>query len=192
MRVPRKVTNLTAEGESRHLDSEGLCPLEGKAVIGEESKVSMSLQIAVEKTKVMLAGTDGTRREASLFLHQVGVHESRREKVGEVLNDSAYSFLPCENGEETELWNVEEISHVELLEEMGDLEELDAVGAQRVHARLHLVGGEKLEGDLVYEAEGGRERLLDLFNAPRPRFVLMITPDKTIYINRRAIVRAQP
>jgi hypothetical protein len=152
----------------------------------------MSLQIAVEKTKVVLTGTDGTRCEVSLFLHQVGVHESHRQTVGEVLNDSTHSFLPCQNGETTELWNVEAISHIELLEEIGELEEFDAVGARRLHARLHLVGGEKLEGDLVYEAEAGRERLSDLFNSSQPRFLLMTTPDKTIYINRRAIVRAQP
>lgn len=135
-----------------------------------------------------LGGEDVT---ATCFVHPVGHADYRPESIGDRLNSPDTWFLPCEIEGESHLVRLSSIGYVEMSEAPPEIEVMEAVGALRAPVKLRLKSGDTLEGELLYEAERGEERVSDMLNRHRERFLLLLGGDKTYFVQCEAIDRVR-
>jgi hypothetical protein len=154
------------------------------------SRRTMSFAIEVHKIPIRLANVGGQVTEAHLFLHLASSHDYRSETVGERLNDSEVDFLRFESEGLVVLVSLSSLAYAEALETPPAVAGMDEIGASHEPATLILESGERLRGELVYEAAPEKPRVLDLMNS-RQRFLLLQATDKTLFVRRNAIVRVE-
>ena len=151
----------------------------------------MTYAIEVERISVRLRTLSGEDVAATCFIHPVGHADYRPESIGDRLNSSDTWFLPCEIEGESHLVRLSSIAYVELAEAPPELEMMEAVGAVRAPVKLRLKSGDSLEGELVYEAERGEERVSDMLNRHTERFLLLTEGDTTYFVQCEAIDRVR-
>lgn len=151
----------------------------------------MSYAIEVGRVTASIVDRRGQRFEAAVFLHTVSPHLFAAETVADRLNDPEIEFLPCEIEGRTELLRLAAICYVELAETAPEVERSDEVGAVHARVRLELCCGETLEGELIYEAPAFTDRVSDLLNDRPPRFVLLASNGRTLFVRRDAIDRVR-
>ena len=150
----------------------------------------VTIEIAVRRITARVQAIDGAWTDAVFFPHRVGTLGTHWQSLAELLNGVDVSFLPCEIRGATELWNLESIVQVELVEDDRDAEHIE-LGPYRQAAGLLLITGEVLNGNLVYEASELNSRISDFMNTHAQRFVLLETDERTVYVRTSAIARVQ-
>lgn len=151
----------------------------------------MSYAIDVTRIPVRLKTLQGEDIEGAVFVHPVGHADFRPESVGDRLNDPEMRFLPCDVDGERQLVRLSSISYVVMTEPTPEVEVLEAVGATRASAELWLRSGDRLAGDLLYEAERGEERISDMLNRSRSRFLVLLDQETTYFVQCDAIDRVK-
>jgi len=151
----------------------------------------MSYAIDVTRIPIRLRTLHGEDIDATVFVHPVGHADYRSESVGDRLNDPDTQFLPCEIDGESQLVRISSISYVEMTEPVPEVESLQAVGAIRSPVGLWLKSNDRLQGDLLYEAERGEERVSDMLNRSTYRFLVLIDGQTSYFVQRDAIDRVR-
>ncbi len=151
----------------------------------------MSYAIDVTRLPIRLRTARGEDMEANVYVHPVGHADYRPESVGDRLNDPHARFLPCEIDGESQLVRLDSISYVVMTGSVPEVESLETVGASRAGVGLWLKSGERLQGELLYEAERGEERVSDLLNRADCRFLVLIQGSQTCFVRLDAIDRVQ-
>jgi hypothetical protein len=151
----------------------------------------MDYAIEVTRIPIHLKTLTGEEIHAAAFVHPVGHADYRPESVGDRLNDPEAQFLPCEVDGEKYLVRLESVSYVVTTEVVPEVESMETVGAIHSHVELWLRSGERLQGDLIYEAERGEERVSDMLNRSRSRFLVLIQGDRTYFVLRDAVDRVK-
>jgi hypothetical protein len=151
----------------------------------------MSYAIDVSRIPIRLRTLRGEDIDAAVFVHPVGHADFRPESVGDRLNDPDTRFLPCNIDGDSQLVRLSSISYVLMTEPVPEVEALEAVGATRCHAELWLKSEDRLQGDLLYEAERGEERVSDMLNRARSPFLVLIDGQKTYFVQCDAIDRVK-
>lgn len=151
----------------------------------------MSYAIDVTRIQIRLRTIQGEDIEAEVFVHPVGHADFRPESVGDRLNDPETRFLPCDVDGERQLVRLSSIAYVAIPEPTPEVEALETVGATRAGAELWLRSGDCLQGDLLYEAERGEERISDMLNRGRTRFVVLVDRESTYFVQCDAIDRVK-
>lgn len=151
----------------------------------------MSYAIDVDQIPIRLHTLRGEDVEAAVFVHPVGHADFRPESVGDRLNDPDTRFLPCYIDGESQLVRLSSISYVEMTAPVPELESLEAVGAVRTSVELWLKSGDRLRGDLLYEAERGEERVSDMLNRGRYRFLILVDGASACFVQSDAIDRVK-
>ena len=131
---------------------------------------------------VRLLLDDGRRLEGELYI-SLG-EGSDYEGVLHRLNDPTEDFVPLAVGDDRFLLQKAGIVTAEMVEAVEIPEE---PGVRAVRARLSLMGGTALLGQLRVEMPPERARVLDYLNAA-PRFVPVWGPSGVTLVQRRAIV----
>jgi hypothetical protein len=153
--------------------------------------VSQALALPVQAIAVRLVTFGGQSIEARVYLHAQSGRRSGAETLGERLAASEALFLPCETIEGTQLFNLDHVAYLDCPLGLPDLEMLDDTASFRAAAALELVHGERLRGELRYRLPAFACRVSDLLNAGEERFLLLTTPFRCYYVNRRAVVRVR-
>ena len=151
----------------------------------------MTYAIDVTRTPIRLRTLQGEDIEGAVFVHPVGHADFRPETVADRLNDPETRFLPCDVDGERQLVRLSSISYVAMTEPTPEVEALEAVGATRASAELWLRSGDRLAGDLLYEAERGEERISDMLNRSRSRFLVLVDQETTYFVHCDAIDRVK-
>jgi len=151
----------------------------------------MTYAIDVARTSIRLRTLLGEDIDATVFVHPVGHADYRPESVADRLNDPKTRFLPCEIDGESQLVRLSSISYVVMTEPPPELESLENVGATRSPAELWLKSKDRLNGDLLYEAERGEERVSDMLNRIGSRFLILVDGETTYFVQREAIDRVR-
>lgn len=131
---------------------------------------------------VRLLLDDGRRLEGELYVSMAD--GTAFEGVLHRLNDPSEDFVPLAVGDDRFLLQKAGIVTAELAEPVSSAEE---PGVRAVRARLSLMGGTALLGQLRVEMPPERARVLDYLNAA-PRFVPVWGPSGVTLVQRRAIV----
>jgi len=150
----------------------------------------MSLALEVRSVPLGLVGFDGRATPGRLFLRAVG-ERGRPETVGDRLNDPATSFLPLEIGARVELVHLAWVAYAVCAGREPEVAGREEVGALRKAVELDLVSGETLRGEFLYTLPRAQARVSDLLNRPGDRFLLLLTADETLFVQRTAIVRVR-
>ena len=151
----------------------------------------MTYSIDVNRAQIRQKTLKGENIEGAFLVHTVGHADYRPETVGDRLNDPQTRFLPCDVGGERQLVRLSSISYVAMTEPTPEVEDLEAVGAIRASAELWLRSGDRLAGDLLYEAERGEERISDMLNRSRSRFLVLVDQETTYFVHCDAIDRVK-
>jgi hypothetical protein len=151
----------------------------------------MSLAVEVRDVPLRIVAFDGRAVAGSLFLHLVGERGRRPERLADRLNDPEVRFVPVRLEGRVELLNLAWVAYVAAPGRLPEIADREAVGCRSAHVELELAGGAELAGDLLYELPAGHARVSDLLNSPGERFLLLVTPDETLFVHRAAIVRAR-
>lgn len=149
----------------------------------------MDLTLQVERLAASIVDRKGRTNELIFFLHTGSPHHFATETVFERLNDPETRFLPCEFEHHTELVRLSSLSYVEMHGRAPELERLEEIGAVRKRVELELDCGDTLAGELIYEAPLNADRVSDLLNSRAPRFLLLVSGERTLFIRRDAIAR---
>lgn len=150
-----------------------------------------ALAVPVDALAVRLVTFDGKGSEAFVFLHATSGRHFGPETLGERLASREVLFLPCETAVGVELVNLDQVAYLECAPGLPEIAELDELASFRVGAALELAHGECLTGELRYRLPPFSCRVSDLLNAAAERFLLLTTPDRCWYVNRRAVVRVR-
>jgi hypothetical protein len=153
--------------------------------------MSEALAIPVEALPVRVVTLDGAATESLVFLHTMSGRHLGPETLGERLTAGEVRFLPCETASGIELVNLDQVAYLECPARLPEVEELEEMAAFRAAATLELAGGERLHGELRYRLPAFGCRISDLLNAAEERFLLLTTPQRSCYVNRRAVVRVR-
>lgn len=151
----------------------------------------MSLAVEVRDIPLRIVAFDGSASAGRFFLHLVSDHAGRPETLGDRLNDAATRFVPVRMAERVELLNLAWIAYVACPGRLPEVADREEVGFRHERVELDLAGGARLAGELIYALPPGHARVSDLLNAAGERFLLLITADETLFVNRTAIVRAR-
>lgn len=151
----------------------------------------MSYAIDVTRIQIRLRTIQGESFDGAVFVHPIGHADYRPESVGDRLNDPETRFLPCDVDGERQLVRLSSISYVVMAEPTPEVEALEAVGATRATAELWLRSGDRLTGELLYEAERGEERISDMLNRARSRFLMLVDQESTYFVQCDAIDRVK-
>jgi hypothetical protein len=151
----------------------------------------MSYAIEVRKVPVRLKSLAGENYQANFFLHSARAKDYQPETVGDRLNALEVRFLPCEIDGCPTLVRLTSLAFVELAKSGFEVERMYEVGAYRERVALHLTTGDRLEGDLLYEAATESHRVSDLLNRSSIRFLMMLEGGKTFFILKEAIDRVE-
>lgn len=151
----------------------------------------MDYSINVTRTPIHLKTLAGEEIAVAVFVHPVGHADYRPESVGDRLNDPEAQFLPCEVDGEKFLVRLESISYAVTIGEVPEVESMETVGATQSRVELWLRSGERLRGDLLYEAERGEERVSDMLNRSQSRFLVLLDGEKTYFVLRDAVDRVK-
>lgn len=154
-----------------------------------DSLQSMDLTLQVERVAASIVDSRGRTSELTFFLHNVSPHHFATETVFERLNDPETRFLPCEFEKHTELVRLSSLSYVEMHGQAPEIKRLEETGAVRRKVELELDCGDSLAGELIYEAPQTADRVSDLLNSRAPRFLLLVSGERTLFIRRDAIAR---
>lgn len=148
--------------------------------------------IQVERVEASIVDRGGTASTATFFVHTVSPHRFATETVADRLNEPAAAFIPCEVAGRTELVRLGSISYVEVEGMAPEVERLTEIGAIRQAVQLEMDCGETLDGELLYESPPTSDRVSDLLNSDGDRFLLLICPERTLFVRREAIYRVRP
>ena len=129
--------------------------------------------------------------DATVFIHPVGHADYRSESVGDRLNDPDSPFLPCEIDGESQLLRLAAVAYVVLTEPAPEVESLETVGAIRSPVEFWLKSGDRLQGELFYEAKRGEERVSDMLNRTSSRFLVLTDRQNTYFVLREAVDRVR-
>lgn len=151
----------------------------------------MSYAIDVTRIPIRLRTLRGEDFDATVFVHPVGHADYRSESVGDRLNADDRSFLPCEIEDESQLVRLSSISFVVMTEPAPEVESLQTVGAIRSAVELWLKSEDRLQGELLYEAKRGEERVSDMLNRTSRRFLVLVDGETTYFVLRDAIDRVK-
>lgn len=151
----------------------------------------MSYAIDVTRTPIRVKTLGGQEFDATVFIHPVGHADYRSESVGDRLNDPDTHFLPCEIDGESQLVRLTSVSYVVMSEPTPEAESLETVGAIRSPVALWLKSGDRLQGDFLYEAKRGEERVSDMLNRTKNRFLVLMDGQTTYFVLRDAVDRVQ-
>lgn len=149
--------------------------------------MSMSYAIDVTRKAVTIVDFDGNATTAEFFLHASSSHE-RPERVVDRLNEPE-AFVPVRLDGKVVLQRLRWLVTVEFDGLLPEVEELRKVGAVSEEVELELVTGTMLKGTMIYEAPITRQRLSDHLNDSEDRFLLVVSGNKTMYVQNRAILR---
>lgn len=151
----------------------------------------MDYSIDVDRILIRLRTRTGEQIEATVFVHPVVHADYRSESVGDRLNDAEARFLPCEIDGESHLLSLSSITCAVLEGPVREVESLENVGAMRSSVELWLKSGDRLQGELLYEAKRGEERVSDMLNRTDRRFLVLIDGETTYFVLRDAIDRVK-
>ena len=151
----------------------------------------MDYAIDVTRTPIHLKTLTGEEIDAAAYVHPVAHADFRPESVGDRLNDPEAHFLPCEVEGESFLVRLESISYVVTTTAVPEVESMETVGATHSQVELWLASGDRLRGDLIYEAERGEERVSDMLNRSSSRFLLLVDGERTYFVQRSAVDRVK-
>jgi hypothetical protein len=151
----------------------------------------MSLALEVRQAELLIVDRQGDEVRGAMFLHTVGDGGVRPETVGERLNDLATRFVPIRFESGVELVHLDWIAYVTLAGRPSEVAARDAIGAMHVGVELDLVSGDRLVGELVYARPAGSSRVSDLLNGKGEKFLMLLTDEETLFVNRDAICRAR-
>jgi hypothetical protein len=133
----------------------------------------------------------GDVRALDVFLGPALHRCSETETLGERLNADGLEFIPVAAGERIELLRRDYIADVQLAGIAPEVERLESIGAGRQPVTLHLSTGQSLRGDLVYVWGKDKPRVSDALNGAGNHFLLLLEPDCSHYVNRKAVVRVE-
>lgn len=150
----------------------------------------MSLALEVRQAALRIVDRKGAESRGAMFLHTVG-DGGRPESVDDRLNDPEARFVPIRFEHGVELLQLGWIAYAALAGRSPEVAASDSVGAQHAQVELELVSGERLAGELVYARPPGSARVSDLLNGKGERFLMLLTADETLFVNRDAIARAR-
>ena len=151
----------------------------------------MDLTIQVERVAASIVDGKGRSGEIVLFVHTVSPHLFATETVADRLNDPDSRFLPAEVDGRTELVRLDSLSYVEVHGLAPETQRLEEIGAVHTKVELELDCGDRLDGELVYEAPPTTGRVSDLLNSRSSRFLLLASGDRTLFVRRDAIARVR-
>jgi len=151
----------------------------------------MSYAIDVKRTPIRLRTLLGQDIDGTVFVHPVGHADYRSESVGDRLNDPDTDFLPCEIDGASQLVHLTSVSYVVITEPTPEATSLETVGAIRSPVELWLKSGDRLQGEFLYEAERGEERVSDMLNRTSKRFLVLMDGPTTYFVLRDAVDRVQ-
>ena len=151
----------------------------------------MDLTIQVERVAASVVDRKGRASEIVFFLHTVSPHLFATETVADRLNDPQTRFLPGEVAGRTELVRLSSLSYVEIHGLPPEIERLEEIGAVHTKVELELDCGDRLAGELVYEAPPTTERVSDLLNSRATRFLLLASDGRTLFVQCDAIARVR-
>lgn len=147
----------------------------------------MGFEINVKRVPAVLHNFKAETLKAIFFVHLVSAHGHHVETIGERLNDPELDFLPIEIDGRVKLVRITSIVFVEFADTPPEVETLYHGSAQRERIRLSLRTGEKLQGELVFQAPYERRRVSDILNNRHLRFLILVDDGATYYIQRDAI-----
>jgi hypothetical protein len=147
----------------------------------------VSFAIGVQRVRVRLRRMGGGENEAVLFVHTVGHHGHRPQTVAERLNQEREEFLAAEIEGRVSLVRIDSIAVVELEEAPAEVEAFDQTGGTRHPVELRLATGDRLAGELLYQAPEAQQRVIDLLNVGRERFLLLRLGERYLLVRRDAI-----
>lgn len=151
----------------------------------------MDLTLQVERVEASIVDRKGRSSDVVLFLHTVSPHLFATETVADRLNDPDSRFLPAEVGGRTELLRLGSLSYVEVPGLAPEIERLDEIGAVHARVELELDCGQRLDGELIYEAPPETQRVSDLLNSRSTRFLLLASGGRTLFVHRDAVARVR-
>lgn len=152
--------------------------------------VSDPLRVQKNTAEVELALAGATPRRVELFLAEHGAHDFRRQSVLDLL-DQGGTFLPIRD-HETGVWealNARAVVWIAMARVTADAE--DSGGELYDHeklVRVALLGGEALEGEILYAAPEGAARVVDFLNR-RERFFRLWSGDRVLLVNKDFVLR---
>lgn len=149
------------------------------------------LALAVERREIRLVGFDGSASQAVVALAATGALGAGPETLFERLNAPRARFLPCEIDGETALINLDWIAYVEIPGDVRERAAGERRGAVRAAVSVDLVSGETLDGEVQFEPEPGRERVLDAFTRGRRPFLPLLGEGRVRYLRRSAVLRVR-
>jgi hypothetical protein len=153
--------------------------------------VTEALALPVEAIAVRLVTFTGLSVDARVYLHAQSGRHFGAETLGERLAGGETLFLPCETAEGTELFNLDHVAYLDCPPGLPEVDMLEETASFRAAAAIELVHGERLRGELRYRLPAFACRVSDLLNAGEERFLLLTTPFRCYYVNRRAVVRVR-
>lgn len=151
----------------------------------------MSLALEVREIHLRIVDMRGEVSSGAIFLHTIGELGVRPEPLVERLNDTAARFVPIRRDGGVELLHLAWVAYVAALGRAPEVAAREAIGAQHASVELELASGEQLTGELVYLRPAGSSRVSDLLNGAGERFLMLVTQEETLFVNRDAIVRAR-
>ena len=151
----------------------------------------MDYSVQVHRIQARLIDYRGETVNAVFIVPAISDETFEVEGMLQRLNDPEGRFLPCEIEDQVELVQVERIAYVEFHKRLPSLARLEEVGARKAQVSLRLANDESVSGTLYYEAPEIRQRVSDLLNSDRPRFLVLVSPGVVRLVNRSAIYRAR-
>lgn len=133
----------------------------------------------------------GEALTGSLFLRDTPAPSGEPEGLGARLNERGTHFVPFDREGRVEFVRLGSVGYVEHPAELPEVRRLRELGARAEPVVLDLVTGELLRGGLLEIGPPEHRRLSDLLNRA-DRFLLLVTPDRTVYVARSAITRVRP
>lgn len=150
----------------------------------------MSLALEVRSVPLRIVGFDGRSTGGRLFLRSVG-ESGRAETVADRLNDPGTRFLPIEIGPRVELVSLSWVAYAACAGREPEVARREEVGASRQTVELELAGGATLAGEFLHVLPRAQARVSDLLNRSDERFLMLLAPEETLFVQRAAIVRVR-
>jgi hypothetical protein len=142
----------------------------------------------VEKSRIPVIVTLGLEAEleGEIFVQGYAATHYGPERPGDVLNDPHDFFPLALSAQETVLVNK---SHVRAVAETSSSREDWRLvpGWAQQQVEIALAGGSRITGSVELAVPGDEPRMLDFLNASHTRFLTLLTPSGTRFVNRAFI-----
>lgn len=151
---------------------------------------SDSLRVRTNTVEVELALAGATPRRVAFFLAEHAAHDFRRQSVLDLLEQGG-TFLPIRDAE-TGVWEALHSRGVVWISMSRTTAKAEDSGNElhdnQTLVRVALLGGQSLDGEILYSAPEGAARMVDFLNR-RERFFRLWAGDRVLLVNKDFVLR---